>query len=179
VTVHLRQELPEDAATIREVQRLAFGRACEADLVGALREAGAAVLSLVAVDLRVQGHVLFTRVTVSGENGEESSLLGLGPVAVTPARQGEGIGTMLIEAGLERMRGGDYPAVVVLGSPRYYSRFGFVPASSWGLRYGGDAPEEAFMALELTPGSLVGVGGAVCFRPEFAGVWAKRMGGRA
>ncbi len=48
--IALRLEQPEDAAAIREVHRLAFGGAAEADLVDALREAGAAVLSMVAVE---------------------------------------------------------------------------------------------------------------------------------
>lgn len=197
--IDLRREQPQDAAAIREVERLAFGHDAEADLVDALRDAGAWALSLVAVEIpqmdeaaaapdldwapgggegRVEGHVLFTRVTVATPGGDEMSLLGLGPVAVAPWRRGEGIGTMLIEAGLELMRGGAYPAVVVVGSPKYYARFGFLPASQWGLHYVGDASEDDLMAVELSPGSLAGIRGLVRFRPEFAGIQALRMTGQ-
>jgi putative acetyltransferase len=85
---------------------------------------------------------------------------------------------MLIEAGLELMRGGAYPAVVVVGSPKYYARFGFLPASQWGLHYVGDASEDDLMAVELSPGSLAGIRGLVRFRPEFAGIQALRMTGQ-
>jgi putative acetyltransferase len=54
-----------------------------------------------------------------------------------------------------------------VGQPEYYHRFGFIPAASWGLRWEMEAPEEAFMALELSPGLLAGIGGVVRYRPEF------------
>jgi putative acetyltransferase len=118
-------------------------------------------------------HVLYTRVTVTpedGPDGEAVSLLGLAPVGVLPSRQGQGIGTMLIEASLERLRAACWPAVVVVGDPHYYPRFGFVPAGRFGLRWEGGAPDEAFMALELSPGALAGIRGVVRFRSEFDGV---------
>ncbi len=113
--------------------------------------------------------MLFTNVTVTTADGDEMGLLSLAPVGVLPSRQNEGIGTMLIEAGLEQLRAEGHPAVVVLGHPSYYPRFGFVPASSFGLRWEMDAPDEAFMALELSAGALAGVRGVVRFRPEFDG----------
>jgi putative acetyltransferase len=102
-----------------------------------------------------------------GGDGEAVTLVGLAPVAVLPSRQGQGIGTMLVEAGLERLRAAGAPAVVVVGDPHYYPRFGFVPASGFGLRWEEDAPDEAVMALELSPGALAGVHGVLRFRSEF------------
>ena len=182
--IDLRREQPEDAAAIRETLRSAFSRAAEADLVDALRDAGAEVLSLVAVEApdsgpdeppgegagRVVGYVLLTRVTVTAEGGDQESVLGLAPVAVAPGWQGQGIGTMLVEAALEQMRGGADPAVVVLGDPLFYGRFGFEPARLWGLQYEQPGHEEGFMAVELSAGGLAGIRGVVRFRPEFAGV---------
>lgn len=114
----------------------------------------------------VVGHVLVSVVTVATEEGE-ISLLGLGPLAVLPEQQGQGVGTMLVEACLERLRGSGYAGVVVLGHPGYYPRFGFIPARHWGLRWELDAPDKAFMALELSPGLLSAIRGVVRFRPEF------------
>ena len=185
--IHLRPERPEDTAAIREVHRRAFGGEGEAGVVDEARAAGAAVLSMVAEETDgaeglepdgpeagaaglVVAHILYTRVTVSAEDGGEISLLGLGPVAVLPSHQDQGIGTRLIEASLEHLRAEGHAAVVVVGLPGYYPRFGFIPGSHWGLRWEVDAPEGVFMAAELSPGSLAGVRGVVRFRPEFAGV---------
>jgi putative acetyltransferase len=173
--IRLRPEEPGDAAAIRRLHYLAFNRETEADIVDTIRAADAAVLSLVAEEVTghgagvAVGHALFTRATVTTEPGEEVSLLGLAPVAVLPSRQGRGIGTELIEAGLERLRAEGHTAVVVLGRPSYYPRFGFVPASRFGLRWERDAPDEAFMVVELSAGALSGIRGVVRFRPEFDG----------
>jgi putative acetyltransferase len=168
----LRLEEPEDAAAVREIHRLAFGRQAEADIVDAVRIAKGAVLSMVAADLDtggLTGHVLYTRVCVRVQNDEDTSLLGLAPVAVLPSHQGQGIGTMLIEASLERLRADGHPGVVVVGDPHYYSRFGFLPGSRWGLHWEGDASDKAFMVAELSVGALAGTQGQVRFRPEFGG----------
>ncbi len=170
----LRLERPEDAPAVRALLREAFGRADEADLVDVLREAGAPVLAMVAVEDGAAGqvvaHVLYTWVTVDTESGDRVPLLGLAPLAVLPEHQGEGIGTQLVEASLEHLRAEGHAAVVLVGHPAYYPRFGFLPASRWGLRWEADCPDEAFMAIELNPGSLAGVRGVVRFRPEFAGI---------
>jgi putative acetyltransferase len=178
--IALRLEQPEDAAAIREVHRLAFGGAAEADLVDALREAGAGVLSMVVVEGAagggaggagdVVGHVLYTWVIVDTEQGEQVPVLGLAPVAVRPDRQGEGIGTRLIETSLEWLREEGYAAVVLVGHPEYYPRFGFLPASRWGLAWEVDVPDGVFQALELSAGGLTGVRGIVRYRPEFSGM---------
>ncbi len=166
--VTIRPEEPEDVTAVRHVNVLAFDGPTEADIVDAVRTAGEAFVSMIAVDEsgRVVGHALFSPVTVIGEHGE-STLLGLGPVSVLPSEQHRGIGTLLIDTCLERVRTGDYAGVVVLGHPHFYHRFGFIPASRWGLRWEADAPDESFMALELSAGLLTGIGGVVRYRPEF------------
>jgi putative acetyltransferase len=183
--IHLRPERPEDAVAIREVHRRAFGGNAEAGIVDAVRAAGAAVLSMVAVEGpgdaepdgaasgaagQVVAHILHTWVTVAAEDDGEISLLGLAPVAVLPSHQNAGIGTMLVEASLEHLRAQGHSGVVVVGRPDYYPRFGFLAGSRWGLRWEGEVPEGVFMAAELSPGSLAGVHGVVRFRPEFGGV---------
>jgi putative acetyltransferase len=191
-SVNLRLEQPDDVGVIRQINESAFGGDVEADLIDALRAADAIVLSVVAVlggrsqygaDIRrldrsgmcagdlvggdIVGHTLFSPVTALCEEGEVQ-LLGLGPVAVSPARQHRGIGTMMISGCLEHLRVKGSRGVVVVGEPRYYRRFGFIPASRWSLRWATDeVPEENLLALELTPGALTGVSGIVRYRPEF------------
>jgi putative acetyltransferase len=134
----------------------AGGRACEDSDSAPGRVVGGEVI----------GHVMVTPVTLTTDRGEER-LLGLGPVAALPEHQGRGVGTQLVETCLERLRESGFAGVVVVGSPHYYRRFGFIPGSRWGLRWNVQAPEEHFMALELSPGQLAGKAGVCRFRPEF------------
>ncbi len=91
-------------------------------------------------------------------------------VAVIPAKQHQGIGTMMIAGCLEHLRSLHNRGVVVVGEPGFYRRFGFIPASRWGLQWELEVPEENFLVLELTPGALAGVSGTVRYRPEFTQV---------
>jgi putative acetyltransferase len=174
----VRRERPEDRAAVQAVNELAFGRAAEADLVDALRTRGQATVSLVAVDAHeVVGHILFSPVTIqpAGEparapGAETVAALGLGPMAVLPARQRHGIGSLLVRRGLEACRDAGHGCVVVLGHPEYYPRFGFAPASRHGVIWEHPAPDEAFMLLELRAGALGGRGGVVRYQPEFGEV---------
>lgn len=166
--VSLRDEVSSDRAAIAAVITAAFGQPGEAALVDALRDAGALTLSLVAIaGGAIVGHVAFSPVTITREDGVRAAI-GLAPVAVAPAWQGRGVGARLVSAGLERLRAAGAPAVLVLGHPRYYPRFGFAPASRFGLRWEQAAPDAAFMALELSPGALAGGAGVVRYRPEFS-----------
>jgi putative acetyltransferase len=166
----VRRERPDDVPAVRRVNEAAFGRAVEADLVDALRDRGTATLSLVAVlQDRVVGHILFSPVTIES-GGEVTASLGLGPMAVLPAHQRQGIGRLLVRAGIEECRRAGHGGVVVLGHPEYYSRFGFVLASRLGLAWEHPAPDEAFMALELRDGALPRPSGIVRYQPEFGGV---------
>lgn len=93
-------------------------------------------------------------------------VLGLAPLAVLPAFQRLGIGSALVSAGLGRVKT-DAAAVLVVGEPQYYARFGFVPASRFGIRCAFPAPNEYFMALELVPGSLNDCRGLARYGKEF------------
>jgi putative acetyltransferase len=138
----------------------------ESCIVQRLHDAGKAVVSLVAVEGdRVVGHVLFSPTHVEHQ-GEDVELAGLAPVGVLPENQNEGVGSSLIQRGLEECREAGVNAVVVLGDPGYYSRFGFERASEYGLgnEYGGD---EEFMIVPLREGALDDVDGIVTSQPEF------------
>lgn len=89
-----------------------------------LERAGDAVVSIVAEDDDIIGHVLFSRMEVRAD-GRPLDALGLAPVAVVPGRQSQGIGGALIEAGLRRASELGADIVFLVGEPGYYRRFGF------------------------------------------------------
>ena len=167
--IQIRPERTADIQAIRALNRAAFETGTEADLVDALRAQADPIVSLVADDVRsIVGHILFSPVTLSGD--EDLRIMGLAPMAVVPREQRRGIGSSLVRAGLEQCCQLGYAAVVVVGHSTYYPRFGFVRASRFGITCEYDVPDEAFMALELTPGALAGKSGTVYYHAAFANV---------
>ena len=166
----IRAEKPEDTSAIRIVLEQAFGQPEEADLVDLLRARQAVTLSLVAVrDDQIVAHILFSPVTV--ESGDQSfGGIGLGPMGVLPEYQGQGIGSQLVQIGLERCRQAGHAIVVVLGHPEFYAKFGFMPAKPLGLLCEFEVPDDVFRVIELGEKALAGRGGLVKYRPEFAAV---------
>lgn len=165
--LNLRPELPGDQAAIFAVNQAAFGQPVEGELVDALRQAGALSLSLVAEqDGQIVAHVAFSPTKVESPSGDYAAL-GLAPVAVLPPWQNQGIGGRLIREALLHLAARGVEGLVVLGHPDYYPRFGFVTASSLGLRWEGKYPDEAFMALEFRPGFFAARGGLVRYHPAF------------
>jgi putative acetyltransferase len=166
--MEVRAEQIEDVRAVRDVNLVAFGRANEADLVDRLR-GSASTFSFVAVESdRIVGHVFFSLVEIVGACPKDLLVLGLAPVAVLPNYQRQGIGSSLIGHGLEQCARLGFQAVVVLGSPAYYSRFGFMPAHHKGLGCEYAVPDEAFMVLELASNALAGCIGTVKYRSEFS-----------
>ncbi|MEG4205101.1 N-acetyltransferase [Microcoleus sp. Pol7_A1] len=166
--MNIRTEKAEDLEAVRQVNIAAFERENEANLVDRLRGMES-TFSFVAVQSdRIVGHLFFSPVVVEGKCSSNLSILGLAPVAVLPEYQRQGIGTLLIQQGLEEGRRSGFQAVVVLGDPDFYSRFGFVAASSKSLKCEYDVPDEAFMVLELESGALQDCSGTVKYRSEFS-----------
>jgi putative acetyltransferase len=171
--VQIRREAAGDEAAIYTVNRLAFAQDAEAGLVDALRHDDAFIpeLSLVAdAGTDVVGHILFTRIVIEDEPGTAQPSLALAPMAVLPEFQQQGIGGQLIRAGLERARALGHRSVIVLGHETYYPKFGFRPASGWGIRAPFPVPDAAFMAIELVPGGLDRVHGLVRYAAPFMAV---------
>jgi len=160
----VRVEQPSDVATIHALHAACFPSAVEAQLVDLLRTAGRLSVSLVAeLEEEIVGHVAFSPVSVAtGAVGA-----GLAPVAVEVRCRRQGIAAELIRVGLQACRRADYGWAVVLGEPGYYARFGFRPATEFGLsdEYGGGL---AFQALELVTGALPVGAGLVKYAPEFS-----------
>ena len=163
----IRAETAGDVPAIHEVNVAAFGRPNEAELVDKLRQRVAFTLSLVAeMAGQVVGHLLFTPVVIVGEE-ESFTAVALGPVAVLPDCQNQGIGSQLIKAGLAACREQGDEIVVILGHPNYYPRFGFVPSVGVGIKSEYNVPDEVFMIAELCQGALAGRTGVVKYQPEF------------
>lgn len=164
----IRHEQPGDIDSIRHVVEQAFGQPEEAQLVDELRENNKFTLSLVAViDDRVVGHILFTPVTIYSDD-QSFTAIGLAPLAVLPELQSHGIGSALTREGLDQLRESGHECVVVLGHPKYYPRFGFVPASCYGIKCEYNVADEVFMLQELRQNTLAGRTGTVRYQPEFS-----------
>ncbi|MBW4512098.1 MAG: N-acetyltransferase [Scytonematopsis contorta HA4267-MV1] len=163
----IRAEKTEDFAAIRQVNVAAFGRVNEADLVDNLRKASQ-FFSFVAVeDGQVVGHIFFSPVSVDGDCTLTSPILGLAPLAVLPNYQKRLIGSSLVQYSVKEIEGLGFSAVVVLGHPEYYPRFGFVPAKQKGLTCEYPVPDDVFMVLEMQSGALQSCTGTVKYSPEF------------
>lgn len=136
----------------------------EQDLVVALRKSEAFVpqLSLVAeIDGQIVGHILFTESKVS-----EDIVLSLAPLSVSPNYQKQGVGTALILEGHRIAKELGYNYILVLGSDRYYPRFGYLPASSFGVSVPKGIPKENFMAIQLNE-TATQIKGNIIYAKEF------------
>jgi putative acetyltransferase len=163
--VRLLDDEPAFHAAISAVHDTAFGGELESRLVDRLRREGLALVSLVAFNAdEVVGHILFSDLAVEID-GRPIAAASLAPMAVLPDWQCKGIGSQLVRAGLERLRQRHVAAVIVVGHPQFYPRFGFSVdlARKLASLYAG----EAFMGMELTPGALAGSGGSVRYPAAF------------
>ena len=164
--MQIRAERQDDCAAIQTVNEAAFLTLDEAHLVNALREQAKPIISLLAEEEgSIVGHILFSPVTLPDH--PELKLMGLAPMAVVPQHQREGIGSMLVVAGLEACQELKTDAVVVLGHPEYYPRFGFVPSVHFGIGCEYEVPEDVFMMLEITPGCLNNASGKIKYHAAF------------
>jgi putative acetyltransferase len=162
--IDVREERPGDVAAIRDLNRQAFGQDQEANIVDALRANDGVLLSLVAtIDGRVIGHILYSPVQLGALTGA-----GLGPMAVHPDHQRQGVGRRLIEAGTRRLENSDCAFIVVVGHADYYPRFGFTSARPLGITCEWDVPDDVFLVLVLDSIRMNGVSGPAKYRSEFA-----------
>lgn len=162
--IDIRDEELHDTDAVRKVHRQAFAQDDEGRIVDALRANGAVTLSLVAVDHQsIVGHILFSPLSVGNLVGAA-----LGPMAVVPRYQRRGIGTRLVESGIERLRTMACPFIVVIGHPHFYPRFGFGPAAAHGLTCEWDVPDDAFMVRILDPEVRGRLEGLARYRAEFS-----------
>ncbi|MBF1994692.1 GNAT family N-acetyltransferase [Serratia symbiotica] len=162
----IRVEIPVDAVGIDVLLHRVFGRDDEADLVQQLREAGLLTLGIVATDNKggIVGYAAFSPVNVAGEDRQ---WVGLAPLVVDESLRRQGLGEKLIYEGLDALNEFSYAAVVVLGDPAYYGRFGFKLAAAHGLHCRWSGAETAFQVYPLVEDALSGVNGVVEYSEPF------------
>ncbi|MCP4394079.1 MAG: N-acetyltransferase [Alphaproteobacteria bacterium] len=167
--IEIRREKPDDIDAIRAINLHAFENPAEANLIDKLREECEDFESFVAVkDGDIVGHLLLTAAYIEHDNGEVTLGWGLAPMGILPILQKKGVGSKLIEVALtEIQEDKDHSFIIVLGHKSFYSKFGFVPASMFGVKaeWAG-VPDEAFMIMKLKSPKRP-LAGIAKYRPEF------------
>lgn len=169
-TIAIRPEAPAEFAEIHGFVQTAFATAkvsngTEQDFVDELRASPGYLADLALVAMaggRVVGHVMLTRKTIATATGPREILL-LAPLAVALERRGKGIGARLVETVFERARAAGFDAVVLVGDPAYYGRFGFRTSTEFGIANTAGIPDIYVQIAELVPGALAGISGTVDF----------------
>lgn len=166
--ITIRKELQRDAGLIRLINEQAFGQQQEANIIDKLRDNCCELLSLVALrEDKLVGHILFSPAKIEGNHGIIKGMA-LGPMAVIPEYQRQGIGSALVKEGIQILRESGCPFIIVLGHPEYYPRFGFKPASRYKIRSQWEGvPDEVFMVLWLNELKARCVSGIAKYREEF------------
>ncbi|MGI9291736.1 MAG: GNAT family N-acetyltransferase [Gammaproteobacteria bacterium] len=160
----IRTQQPADLATICAINEAAFAEHGGTKAFDRFREERTDILSLVAVDEdELVGHVLFSPVSMATPTGPVMGM-GLGQLAVTPARQNQGIGTLLGKAGINELRKTDCAYIIVIGHAKYYPRFGFEIGSTHGVKCQWEGiPDETFMVLFTDPARQTSLQGVASF----------------
>ena len=156
--IEVRPEGPEDWWEVEALLDLCFAPGREALSSYRLREGVDPVpgLSLVARDEQeiLAGAIRFWPVLVGG-----AEALLLGPVAVHPTHQGEGLGAFLIQEGIEAGRDRGWTRVMLVGDAPYYARYGFARLD--GVEMPPPTNPERVLGLALREGAWRGIRGAV------------------
>ncbi len=162
----IRTEIGVDAASIDSLLRRCFPTSAEAELVQQLREDGLLTLGVVATDDegQVLGYAAFSPVTLAEEDRQ---WVGLAPLAVDESVRKQGLGKQLIYEGLDTLNEFGYAAVVVLGDPAYYGRYGFEPAARHGLHSRWQESEAAFQVYKLAEDAFSGTEGRIEYSAPF------------
>lgn len=170
----IRKQLDSDKDIIYRIVKEAFKDAEHSDgkeheLVNKLRKSESYIneLELVAVEEeKIVGHIMFTTIYI--DNGElKRESLALAPLSVLPEYQNKGVGSRLIKEGLNKAREHGFSSVIVLGSEKFYPRFGFKEGMNFGIKAPFEVPTENFMVIELKEKALENTEGIVVYAKEF------------
>ena len=143
----IRETKKADRKAVLALIEAAFGQPDEATLVQKMWDEDAIALDLTAEENgSVVGHCAFSIVTA--DPALEGAALGMAPVSVAPSRQRSGIGSALVETGLDICKTRGASLVVVLGEPAYYSRFGFKPGGAQNIAWAALDAGDAFQIID-------------------------------
>lgn len=163
--MRIRSETEADYAAIRGLLEQAYGNPEVADMVEQLRGEGG-LLSLVAeLDGKLIGHTALAPVTLDGH--PEIRLTGMAVTAVNPAHRADGVGSELVHEGLVISEHVGASAVITLGYPAYYARFGFEPAEPYGFQCEYATVQDQFLIRFLVAADLEGSSGTVRYPQAF------------
>jgi predicted N-acetyltransferase YhbS len=165
----VRPETPSDRERSLAIERDAFDTEVEASIVEAVRDLDGSFALVAEDDAEVVGHVQISRAWIG-----ERPVVALGPIAVDAAHRRRGIGSALVRASLATASARGEVAVILLGDPAFYGRFGFEPASRYGLAspFAVAWPDDMEVAEEHFQVAIVGelaepLAGAVRWHPAF------------
>lgn len=174
--ITVRLEKSEDFRAVEELTREAFwdvySPGCsEHFILHQLRNLPAFVPELDFVALtegHIVGHIVYSRAKIVQPDGASREVLTFGPISVLPSLQGKGIGSRLIQETLRILHDMKYPAVLILGEPAYYHRFGFVSAEQYQVSYSDGSNFDAFMLKETNENAMKGISGTFFLDPVFS-----------
>ena len=163
----IRREEEADWFLVHALNTECFETPAEALLVDALREQIRPYVAMVAEEEGlIVGHVMFSPALL--ENHRDRKIMALAPLAVEAEYRRRGIAAELVRHGLHACKELGYGAVVVVGDPKYYPRFGFLPSPIFQLKCEFEIPEEAFLVIELQAEYLIGCSGTIKYPPAFS-----------
>lgn len=162
----IRTEIGVDAAGIDSLLRRCFATSAEAELVQQLREDSLLTLGIVATDDegQVMGYAAFSPVTIEGN---DLNWVGLAPLAVDQSVRKQGLGKAMLFEGLDTLSDFSYCAVVLLGDPAWFGRYGFEPAARHQLHCRWPGTEAAFQVRKLDEAAFNDVSGQVDYAEPF------------
>ena len=174
MNISVRQETCENIAVVstvirRTYEQVPFSNRREHLMVDRLRTSQAYVpqLSLIAeVAGEIVGHLLLTRISI--RDGEKCTpSLALAPLSVLPEFQRRGVGSALIHEAHQRARQLGFRSIIVVGIEGYYSRFGYMPLSSYPVRVPFKVRPENCAVVSLCAEGFSGVSGVIEYAPEW------------
>lgn len=164
----IRYESDSDRDRVSELNSQTFPTHAEANLVDALRSSAKCISLVAENENQIIGHILFSPMCV--KSSKDLSIMGLAPMAVLPKEQNKGIGSLLVERGLEECKASKVDAVAVLGHPNFYPKFGFQTSAKFNIKSEYKVPDEVFMIHELSTRSLSSISGIVKYHDAFKSV---------
>lgn len=171
--IFFRAEQAKDTAEIASVTVAAFNQEEETRLIAKVRASTFFVpeLSIVAeLNGQIIAHVMLSRIWFRDRSGYLLDVLSLAPVSVLPSYQRRGIGGRIIEHSLSRAKELAYPAVILLGHPEYYPRFGFVPTDRYGIALPPFVTDQSAFMINVLDEARSPRDGSVIYTPAFIDV---------